>query len=51
VEIRDLCEEAHAVVAYYGGYMKFDVPYLNTRLMRWKETPCKQLTIIDPIHQ
>lgn len=48
VEIRDLCEEARAVVAYYGGYGKFDVPYLNTRLMRWGETPCRQLSIVDP---
>ena len=49
--VRDLvrmCTEADAVVAYYGGYGKFDVPFLNTRAVSHGLNPCPQLSIIDP---
>lgn len=48
VELRDLCEEANVVVAYYGAYGKFDVPFLNTRLLSHQERPCRQLSVVDP---
>lgn len=47
-EIRSHLVESSACVAYYGGYGKFDVPYLNTRLIRSGLEPCPPLTIIDP---
>jgi uncharacterized protein YprB with RNaseH-like and TPR domain len=47
-EIGDLCEEAQVVVAYYGSYRKFDVPFLNTRRMGNQQLPLKRLTIVDP---
>src|SRR5690348_13993262 len=43
-----LCSKADAVVAYYGGYGKFDIPYLNTRAVSHGLQPCPQLSIIDP---
>lgn len=43
-----LCNKADAVVAYYGGYGKFDIPYLNTRAVAHGLQPCAQLSIIDP---
>jgi uncharacterized protein YprB with RNaseH-like and TPR domain len=46
--LRDMLESAKAVVAYYGGYMKFDVPFVNTRLMRWGAAPLRQMTVVDP---
>lgn len=49
--VRDLVKlatEATAVVAYYGGYGKFDVPFLNTRALAHGIQPCPQLSIIDP---
>jgi uncharacterized protein YprB with RNaseH-like and TPR domain len=46
--LSDMCEEAKAVVAYYGAYNKFDIPFINTRLMRWDFAPLKQLSIVDP---
>src|SRR3990172_97858 len=30
-ELVAMCNEADAVIAYYGDYGRFDVPYLNTR--------------------
>lgn len=47
-EIKKLLEEATAVVAYYGGYGKFDVPYLNTRLLNHGLDPVPPLTVVDP---
>lgn len=43
-----LLDSADAVVAYYGGYNKFDVPYLNTRALANKLKPANTLTVIDP---
>ena len=47
-ELVELCTEADAVCAYYGGYGKFDVPYLNTRAVAQNLRPCPPLTVIDP---
>lgn len=41
-------ENARVVVAYYGGYGKFDVPFVNTRLLANGMKPLKQLTVVDP---
>lgn len=47
-ELVEKCAEADAVCAYYGGYNKFDVPYLNTRAMAHGLKPCPPVTVIDP---
>lgn len=44
----EMVDSADAVIAYYGGYMKFDVPYLNTRAMSHNLKPCATAVIIDP---
>lgn len=43
-----MCNEADAVIAYYGDYGRFDVPYLNTRAVANGLTPTSPLTVIDP---
>lgn len=43
-----LAAEADAVIAYYGGYGKFDVPYVNTRAIIHGLAPFPELTVIDP---
>lgn len=47
-DIVTLVSQAPAVVAYYGGYGKFDIPFLNTRALAHGLEPCPQLSIIDP---
>lgn len=44
----ELAREADAVIAYYGGYGKFDVPYVNTRALANGLEPLPELTVIDP---
>jgi uncharacterized protein YprB with RNaseH-like and TPR domain len=43
-----LADGAEAVVAYYGAYGRFDVPYVNTRAVISGQRPFPSLTIIDP---
>lgn len=43
-----MVDEAEVVVAYYGAYNRFDVPYLNTRAIANKVKPCATCTVIDP---
>ena len=31
--LKDLASGADAIIAYYGGYGRFDVPFINTRLI------------------
>jgi len=47
-ELVKLATSAKAVVAYYGGYGKFDIPFLNTRAVGAGITPLPQLSIVDP---
>src|ERR1044072_82486 len=42
----ELLDSADAVVAYYGGYNKFDVPYVNTRALANGLKPANTLTVI-----
>lgn len=44
----ELAGEADAVVAYYGGYGKFDIPFLNTRALYNGLSPLPQMSVIDP---
>jgi uncharacterized protein YprB with RNaseH-like and TPR domain len=44
----ELCNKADAVIAYYGDYGRFDVPYLNTRAVANGLSPTAPLTVIDP---
>lgn len=43
-----MVDEADVVVAYYGGYNRFDIPYLNTRAIANKVKPCATCQVIDP---
>ncbi len=45
VEIRDFLESYDYVVTYYGT--RFDIPYLNTRLIMYGERPLQRLRHID----
>jgi uncharacterized protein YprB with RNaseH-like and TPR domain len=45
VAIRDALEDADYVVTYYGT--KFDIPYLNTRLLLNGERPLHQIQHVD----
>lgn len=47
-ELGDMLESAQVVVAYYGGYKKFDVPYVNTRRMGHQLPPLRRLNVVDP---
>lgn len=47
-DIIDLATDANAVVAYYGGYGKFDIPFINTRAIGAGIAPFPQLSIVDP---
>ena len=47
-ELVAMCNEADAVIAYYGDYGRFDVPYLNTRAVANGLSPTAPLTVIDP---
>lgn len=47
-ELVEMCNEADAVIAYYGDYGRFDVPYLNTRAIANGIAPTSPLTVIDP---
>lgn len=46
--IKEQVERADAVIAYYGGYGRFDVPYVNTRLIANGLEPLPPCTVIDP---
>lgn len=46
--IKLLVEQADAVIAYYGGYGRFDIPYINTRLIAASLEPLPPVTVIDP---
>lgn len=46
--VADELVQADAVIAYYGGYGRFDVPYLNTRLISNGLDPLPFVTVIDP---
>lgn len=48
VAIKELVEEADACIAYYGGYGRFDVPYVNTRLIANGLEPLPPVSVIDP---
>lgn len=45
IQLRDLITEADVLVHHYGD--KFDLPFLNTRLLAWGEVPCPQVKTID----
>lgn len=45
VSLRDALEEADVVVAHYGK--KFDIPFIQTRLLAWGERPMAALPLID----
>lgn len=47
-ELVELATSANAVVAFYGGYGKFDLPYLNTRALAHGLQPCPQISVVDP---
>lgn len=47
-ELVEMCDSADAVIAYYGDYGRFDVPYLNTRAVANGRRPTAPLTVIDP---
>lgn len=44
----DEIDSADAVVAYYGAYNRFDVPFLNTRALANGLKPCNTAVVIDP---
>lgn len=46
--IKTFVEGADAVIAYYGGYGRFDVPFVNTRLITNGLEPLPPVTVIDP---
>jgi uncharacterized protein YprB with RNaseH-like and TPR domain len=46
--LAELITEADAVIAYYGGYGRFDIPFINTRLIANGRSPLPPVTIIDP---
>jgi len=46
--LKSLVEQADAVIAYYGGYGRFDIPYINTRLIANGLEPLPPVSIIDP---
>lgn len=46
--LKQLVEQADSVIAYYGSYGRFDIPYINTRLIANDEEPLPPVSIIDP---
>lgn len=48
LRIKELVEDADAVIAYYGGYGRFDIPFVNTRLISNGLEPLPPVTVIDP---
>lgn len=44
----EMVDSAAAVIAYYGDYGRFDVPYLNTRALARRLKPCATAVVIDP---
>lgn len=46
--LKTMAAEADAIIAYYGGYGRFDVPFINTRLIANGLEPLPPVTIIDP---
>jgi uncharacterized protein YprB with RNaseH-like and TPR domain len=43
--LRDMVNEADALIYHYGD--RFDLPFLNTRLLDWGLEPCSQVRSID----
>jgi uncharacterized protein YprB with RNaseH-like and TPR domain len=46
--LKELAQESDAIIAYYGGYGRFDVPFINTRLIVNGREPLPPITVIDP---
>lgn len=46
--LKEQIEQADAVIAYYGSYGRFDVPFINTRLIANGREPLPPVSIIDP---